>query len=227
MPNLLFTTYWDEPIEARRRDILLALDGNRDSFDKVFVLSQQAKVAPEQHRNCYWSSQLERQTFRKMLQLAADNAGLDDIAIIANSDIWIPSSTLAVINWHLQANEAYCLSRWDILPKGITLFDRADSQDTWVFRGPPRVDIDAGFPFGFPGVDNRFAAELQIAGYRVLNPSRDVKTYHIHPTPHRNGNKPENRVGLPYLFVKPAKLGDEPEYSVPTKISKRAGHFQR
>ena len=223
----LFTTYWPEPNAVRRCDLVCALAANCHAFQAVWVLSQDEERAPIEAANCHWYPQTARQTFADLLWLARRMSHDGDVVVVANSDIWIPADELARIDRHLADGEVYCLSRWDLLARGVTLFDRRDSQDTWIFRGPPRSGIGGLYPFGYPGVDNRLAHELDAAGYRVLNPARDVRTYHVHPTPHRNDNKPENRVPLPYLLVEPHRLDESPVYHRPTTISRNAGHFQR
>ena len=59
------------------------------------------------------------------------------------------------------------LSRWDtadtIKPK---LYNRNDSQDVWVFKGPVKPELKANFPLGVPRCDNKLHFELQEAGYR-------------------------------------------------------------
>jgi hypothetical protein len=146
----------------------------------------------------------------------------DDITVIANSDIIIPLGSLTMIESSLGNNQVYCLSRWDISAEGIKLFDHADSQDSWVFRGPVRLGVSADYCFGMPGCDNRFAHELAAADYELLNPSRDIITYHFHLCRQRPNNIAANRVPGPYMFIDPAHLGETPKYIKRARVSTRA-----
>lgn len=233
MSYRLFTTYYDEKNAARRAELDLSLTLNLAAFDHVCVLSENVD-RPRDFPGAWFAGE-HRQTYADLLALAAgtrgDTSGVTDahaLNVIANCDIILPRCELAKMDAHLQPGDAYCLTRWDLTAAGgIRLFDAVYSQDVWAFRGPPREKIGGTFPLGHPGCDNRFAHELDAAGYRVLNPSKDIRTYHLHLSGHRTSNKPENRVPLPYLFVKPAALGDEPSYCRPKKASKRPSQFQQ
>jgi hypothetical protein len=81
------------------------------------------------------------------------------------------------------------LSRWEIqnLEKNIsTHFDRDDSQDTWIFLGSVNNINLADFTLGVCGCDNKIAYLLGENGYYVINPSKTLKTYHLHLTNVRN-----------------------------------------
>jgi len=226
MRTLFFTTYYDEPNRDRAAELDLCLHLNSDAFDLTYVISEVQNYREPKPFGIYGKRRPGRQTFANLLA-EVDCACGDDIVVIANCDIIIPDSSLQMMAGNLKPGEVYCLTRWDIMGSGIRLYDSASSQDAWVFRGPPKQNIGGEYFFGHPGVDNRFAAELNDAGYRVLNPSRDIRTYHLHLTGHRPNNKPENRVPLPYLFVAPHRLGEEPIYKRPTRASRRASAFQK
>ncbi len=222
----LFTTYYEDSDEVRQRDLDLALGSNCDSFNAVYVLSQAGRRPEAAGPNCEWIVREDQQKLSQLLDLACANTNDGDVAVIANSDILVPGWTLRKINSSLQPNEVFALSRWDILSSGIHLYERRDSQDAWAFRGPPKPSIGGDY-VAAPGIDNHFAAELSAAGYTVLNPARDVVTYHVHMLPKRNCNDPKSRIPLPYLFVSPSRLGESPQYHKPTRASKQASSFQR
>jgi hypothetical protein len=115
--------------------------------------------------------------------------GEDNINIISNLDIIIPSETLKLVGNYINNNTCLALSRWDIqdLDKNISsLFDRADSQDTWIFLGSVKNIGMADFTLGKAGCDNKIAYLLSENGYYVINPSKTLKTYHLHLTNVRN-----------------------------------------
>lgn len=137
----------------------------------------------------------------------------DDINILCNSDIFFSKETIEQLQFFYQQesnqNKCLALSRWDFSPdKEPVLFERADSQDTWVFFGSPKVKTSIEFFMGYAGCDNRLAYEIQQAGYEVLNPCKTIKTYHYHESNHRtwidkDGNRLKETVPPPYLLVNP------------------------
>lgn len=225
MATRLFTTLYDELDDKRRAELHEAIRLNLGDFDRVTVVAEDMDCG--RGFPGIWVNWTRRQKFADLLNLASA-ADSDDVVIIANTDMVIQSTWLRIIGENLAPYEAYALTRWDVDREcNKKLFDRVYSQDVWAFRGPPKQDIGGDYYFGVPGVDNRFAHELDAAGYKVLNPSKTIRTYHLHLSGIRNGNKPENRVPGPYLFVKPHALGEEPEYVRPQSISKRASQYQR
>lgn len=223
MASRLFTTAYHEPHDKRRAELKSCLRLNLQAFDEVIVLAQNL-ARPEWFKG-RWFEGTRRQHYSDLLAMASGTQP-DDVVVLANSDIEIPHATLARLDAVLAADEVFALSRWDVDRYGNRrLFDLACSQDVWAFRGPPREHIGGRYPFGVPGVDNRFAHELQAAGYDVLNPARDIQTLHHHLSGHRPHNLAQNRVPGPYLFVRPHRLGEMPEYARPAKVSRRASQF--
>jgi hypothetical protein len=220
----LFTTYYRTANPGRQGELDFALEANIGAFHSVYVYAEKCE-RPDWFTG-YWLNN-DRKKFADLLAAATANSKPGDVVAIANSDIVFTRPTLGHIEDVLHADEVYCLSRWDFVPgKGCTLFDRADSQDAWIFRGPPKPNIGGDFYFGMPGSDNKIAHELDAAGYTVLNPSRDIRVHHPHVSGERTSNKPEWRVPLPYLLVAPSMVDGPPRYERPKKLSKRAGSFQ-
>lgn len=134
----------------------------------------------------------------------------NDINIIANADIYFDELNIFLIENSINENECYALSRWDeIGPNKYKLFDRPDTADTWIFKGPVKFVQDCDFTLGVPGCDNAIAHKLEQAGYNVLNPSRDIKTYHLHFSGVRNYNAKIDRVPPPYKLIHPHYLSKE------------------
>lgn len=126
----------------------------------------------------------------------------DDINIICNSDIFLDDTIQLVKN--IKKKEFYALSRYDWNNNSSSFFDMANSQDTWIFRG--KVDnVSANFQLGKLGCDNRIAHEFKMAGYTVTNPSKSIKTYHVHNSNIRRYTEKE-RINGTYLFIKPTSL---------------------
>lgn len=225
----LFTTHYRETHHERAAELIGALSLNGVLFDEVVVLAENCP-RPAGFRG-RWFECRHRQTYADLLALAADQSP-EDITVLANTDIAFglnesDQTTLDAFREHLQPGDAWCLTRWDVLSHNRRrLFDAVYSQDVWAFLGAPREGIGGEYFLGVPGCDNRFAHELDAAGYRVLNPSRSVKTYHHHQSGYRTSNTGENRLPLPYLYVSPHALGERPRTKRPTRIRMRPSQFR-
>ena len=185
----LYTCYYLDDSEERQKEIDFCLDQNSKVFDKVFI----------------FKDDLKRPTFNDFFNKIEEKN--DSINIISNSDIYFIKSEIEKMYSYLDDDVCLALTRWDILkneePK---LFDRMDSQDTWVFKGKVKIRLAEDFPMGIPGCDNRLAHELE-KKYNVLNPSRNIKTYHLHLSNKRNyyesDGSVKNRISPPYKFLEP------------------------
>jgi hypothetical protein len=149
----------------------------------------------------------------------------DNINIISNLDVIIPHESLSqienadihkvVLNYFPNISTCLALSRWDVANKsedfknGAVLFDRADSQDTWIFKGGVNQVLGADFTMGIAGCDNSIAHLLEQHGYNVINPSRTIKTYHLHLTNIRNytdiSGHAIQRIQPPYKLINPTE----------------------
>jgi hypothetical protein len=123
-------------------------------------------------------------------------------SIIANSDIYFKESLKYAVD--IKPNECYALSRYDILPDGKKFFKRKDSQDAWIFAGQIKENVYSDFQLGILGCDNRIAYELHQAGYKVTNPSKTIKGYHVHSK--HIGHDKSLRIPKPYLHIPPCML---------------------
>jgi hypothetical protein len=160
-----------------------------------------------------------RPTYRELFRLANKNIQDNDITIIANADIYFEEHDVALINYFLQPGTCYALSRWNKLPDGsLQLFDRADSQDSWIFKGPIKEIPDCDFTMGRPGCDNAICQRIEAAGYAVQNPSRDIKSIHVHLTDVRNYNASQT-VEQPYKLIAPHNLPSLPVVNWVTEIA--------
>lgn len=130
----------------------------------------------------------------------------DDINVISNADIYF-DETVQLFE-KLDYDTFFALSRWDIVEDGSAVhFNRPDSQDVWAWRGKSKP-IYNDFNIGVPGCDNRLAHEINKAGYKIKNPSFQIKTYHLHLTNLRNYNVKTRREAIPgpYFTVYPENI---------------------
>jgi len=145
-----------------------------------------------------------------------------DYSIIANSDIYF-DDTIKWIDKVDLTGTMLALSRYDMKGGKPVLFAYAHSQDTWIFKG--RIDLKGlNYQMGKPGCDNRLAYDAMLQGYKVLNPAKDIRTYHLHESNVRNYNESDRLIGgyqpvyissimdagklRRLLIVQPGKVGD-------------------
>jgi hypothetical protein len=65
---------------------------------------------------------------------------------------------------------------------------------------------------GKPGCDNAIAQRIEAAGYALYNPSRDIKSIHLHNTAVRNYDAADRSqaIDLPYKYIQPCTLESVP-----------------
>lgn len=157
-----------------------------------------------------------RLTYKHVMQAAAC---VNTIYMIVNSDIVVPETAAAQIrNLLFRAGPAIsvCLTRYESclakmagVSEDITATLREftaktcgnDSQDLWAFRGGQHIQKLQGvnIPLGVPGCDNRIAWVLD-QKTRTMNPSRSIRTYHVHDSGFRTYTQ-KSRVPKPYKLV--------------------------
>lgn len=206
----LFTTLYPEKNPRRRGEYEECLAKNLTCpvIDEVRILAEGGAMenlpaAPNLFSRPIRSRPLYADFFGWIHEVAAPH----DISIIANSDIFFDES-LAVASKVLRSGQCHALSRWDVLGDGaLRLFDRNDSQDVWIFRGPVRAALRAAFPLGVPRCDNRLLHDLRRAGYEVLNPAFAVRACHLHAeTRSEYPDSGKDFVSPPYAYLWPHNL---------------------
>jgi len=211
----LFTTYYEDEKRQRELDLVLSLNEGSDSIDCVYLLDESGRLAQAKQIS-------GRPTFQQIFDYVNEVTKVDDINIVANSDIFFDEEGIEIAKLLLEPNDCWALTRWDIIPERriseqrsdiwsttyipehAEFMNRRDSQDTWVFRGKVKPG-NYDFQIGMPGCDNRMAYELQQAGYNISNPSLTIKTFHLHKGEERSWHgKPQ--VPQPYLLINPTEI---------------------
>lgn len=195
MTNLYISLY-DEPNPERFAELMICLNINikNKNIDRIIIFAETSlaldfeKVQVIKLQN--------RVKFNNIFMFVNIISGADDINIIANSDIYF--TDFPKLPEH---HECFALTRYDILQGISTFFNRRDSQDVWIMRGPIK-QIDAPFFLGQGGCDNSLAFLLRQAGYNVSNPSLTIRTYHLHETQKRNWHL-QPLIPEPYLLLDP------------------------
>lgn len=164
----LYQSWFDSPVRPQEFERCRAK--NLELFDRVIYLK-------------WWPTYSE--FFREMM------AHPEDINIVANLDIYFDKETFHLLK-NIRPDVVYCLTRWDEQPDGELLtfskrrggHDGSWSQDAWVFKGFPTTKdgflLEADFKIGSRGCDNHIAWVLAENGYKLHNPSQDIKIIHVH-----------------------------------------------
>lgn len=183
----LFYNYYEDKNPLRKPEIDLCFQKNlMNPHINVIIIESQTKLT---YNNF----------FERINQLAEPN----DISVICNSDIYL-DETIKLAH-HMLPNQIYALSRWDVIKTGEAIFsNRKDSQDTWIVKGTVK-NVSGDFTLGVRGCDNRIAWEFNKSGYKVSNPSKSIKTYHVHNSNIRNYSN-RDVVPEPYMIVEPGFL---------------------
>lgn len=205
----LFTSLYPERDPVRRTEIAECLQQNADCalIDQICLFVEGETSLPAQSPKISQRPVCTRPRYVDFFDWANAVAAADDISIVANSDIFF-NATLSPLFAVLDENRCAALSRWNVIQDGgAELFDRADSQDVWVFRGKIKRMV-SDFCVGIPRCDNRILHELQVAGYQVINPAFSIKTFHLH-----SGDRTEYpavingpHVAGPYAYLWPHNL---------------------
>ena len=178
----LYTTYYKEDNNYRKEELLTCLKKNilNKAISKIIVFNEGdsiAHIAPGKIEEVFID---KRPIYQDFINHINTNSSPSDIQIIANTDIYFDTNIEVLQHINLK-DTCLALSRWDttntIKPK---LYNRKDSQDVWIFKGPTKQRLKADFPLGVPRCDNRLMYQLQEVGYKVLNPAFSIKSFHVH-----------------------------------------------
>lgn len=210
----VFSSYYPEPNDNRRIEIQECLQKNlaNPAIDSVHLFLERIDSTVFKHDKLKTKKIDRRPTYNDFFEWAREiQPSTFDLTVFTNSDIYFDGS-LGALNHGLKENQSAALSRWDINSSGDpALFDRKDSQDVWIFKGPIRK-IQGGFCVGIPRCDNRILYELKKAGYEVINPAFSIRSYHLHEGV-REEYQDENLeqfVERPYAYLWPHNLWSLP-----------------
>lgn len=215
----LYTTYYNDKDSKRSSELDYCLYQNTQiEIDHITVfVEKEIKPHFEEFLLKQGNVKIIKQDTRTSFNQVFDEIRNDskyasnyDLFITCNTDIFLHQKA-QFVNYFTEKNDdskkiALALSRWDYDFGSEKHFDRADSQDTWVFNGVTDIKLPIQINYGIAGCDNRLAYELQQNGYEVLNPSKRIKTIHYHTSNVRNyivSGRVTERVDQPYLLIPP------------------------
>ncbi|WP_341899991.1 hypothetical protein [Synechococcus sp. UW140] len=169
------------------------------------------------HNDQFLYYNAKRMSFSMWIQMAIQMSRNDDICILLNSDIYLDAAFISQLHAiDLKTLDFLALSRYEIWPN-IELTDNPHlKQDLWAFRFVDshssyynelsrRVD----FNLGVPGCDNRMSGAAWELGFEILNPSKYLRSFHVHHDYSRNYTETDRVFGL-YYFPNATGLGESP-----------------
>lgn len=179
----LYQNYYVDPDETRNKELITCLNNNlaNANIDRIMLVYEPDKgEIPPEHPKIQAIKSDQRPTFNDFFRLFNLIAQPDDISILSNTDIYLPESAIPYIIQGMKPDICMALSRHDHRGDHIHLFNQPDSQDTWIIKGKPKTLELGQFWLGVNGSDNKLAYELDMAGYKVINPAKTIQTIHMH-----------------------------------------------
>jgi hypothetical protein len=183
----LYLQYFSHKDASRKKelDFCTKHNINNKNFDKVYVLLEKE----EDDFGWLHNERTEvininkRANYKTFVDFANERSEKGDIHILTNLDIFFDDSVKLLDQ--MKDKDFITLTRWDInaKTKQAKFFNVNCSQDTWIWKNEIDFDntnLDLTYNLGTPGCDNAICGEFHENGYRVLNPSLSVKTFHLH-----------------------------------------------
>ncbi|MEI8300522.1 MAG: hypothetical protein WCG10_02775 [Chlamydiota bacterium] len=190
---ILMTTLYNEQREDRYREFLTCLEKNNQNalIKKIIIIYEGCceDFFYKKLNEVFFLSDkifvqfiLARPQFSDFF-LMADQFYKNEKIIICNADIYF-DDTIAFLSRRYLRESFIALTRWDVSCDGkYELKDRhlrtTTSQDSWCFIAPIK-SFFSSIPIGVLGCDPSIAYYAFKAGLKVLNPSKAVRSYHVH-----------------------------------------------
>ena len=218
---VLVLEYYTPKNENRNNEYLFCIreNINRKLFNEINIFVENGSTLPDD----ITSSGLvkihngDRKNIQGLIDFCNESL-VGEICFIVNTDIFFDES-INLVNERNIEGRFLALTRWNIVAQNkANFFDNQNgisvfSQDTWIFKSPIAIK-DANFYMGKPGCDNKLAYLAKQAGLSVRNPSKGLKSYHLHLSNYRTytpGGK--ETVPPPYLgIVATNNINRDPEY---------------
>jgi hypothetical protein len=154
----------------------------------------------------------ERPTYDQIFEECNKTFTNGEIIILANNDIFFDKTLEHVKNFNKWDDCVMALTRWEFDGQKQSHYLNWDySQDVWIWKSPLNIEgIEADFPLGMQGCDNRIAYELG-KNYNVINPCKTIRCHHFHTTQYRTYRAGDlsQTVPEPHVRVKHIELGEK------------------
>jgi hypothetical protein len=226
---ILLTTLHHEKHPQRRDEFAACIEKNLQNplIEKVIIFFED--TAPNLQVFDKFSTTLKNATHPKLQIIdiksrpafsdLIDYANLnlpDQKILLANADIFYDSSLKKMTSSYL-TNTLVGLTRYDktaqgwLTYSGIYHLNGKKYQlcfDTWIFKTPFNAKIDPVFKMGQMGCE-KFMLQAYHAGYQVLNPCKDIISYHLHDSNVRNYINYDQYRGFPICYLPECKLAEK------------------
>jgi hypothetical protein len=176
--NLLLGYYTSA--DAQRNDeYAKCLNNNLENLaiHKIHLFVEDSSKPPKEHPKLRVIQAGRRVLFQDFF-LYATYACPGEVCVISNSDIYFDATLTLAEN--IPGKTLYCVSRYD---DGYLVGNGNVSQDSWIFKAP-LAPFKSDWELGRFGSDNRLVAEAKNVGIKVFNPSKSIRSYHVHAGAH-------------------------------------------
>ncbi len=206
----LFLSLYNEENETRLAELIFCIEKNILNIDiqRIFVLNEGLVHPVLSNEKIQLIEFKNRPKYSDFFTYLVD----DEINIIINSDIYFGNGLSRIKYLIPKERKVFVLTRFETTGK---LFNsKGNSHDCWIFYGKPLTLKLCDFTLGIPNCEQRLAAVLSDNDYYILNPSKFIKSYHVHSSNKRdyliNGQsysgvglliKPLGFIGTWFLFV--------------------------
>lgn len=194
MTILITTCYFDNHLGLASLDEFLAKNLHEPGITSVAAIvegiTEDAKLYIEfKYDNVIILAVNTRPSFSDLLKLARDQTGINELAIICNSDIWFKGSSDGIreIANILSHNQHYALTltrRDDIDHSKILsisgILPELSSSDAWIFYGKPRqLKLHKNVRLGAKDLEHHINTALIESGYYLMNACEYLAAIHL------------------------------------------------
>ena len=114
----------------------------------------------------------------------------NNVCMIINSDIYLQSCDLNILNKLNDTKTAYALTRYEYDMSCPLINNYTGSHDAYIFNSKflsqNIINQHTDFYQNFPGIETRIIKSLCNDGYTVYNPCKQIQIVHLHKTQLRN-----------------------------------------
>lgn len=178
----LYTTFYNEKNESRKKELISCIkkNVNNSHFDSIVIFNEGNSLKELCPEKIVEVQVAKRPTYDDFIGYINSHTSKETIHVIANTDIFFEKE-IAVLEYLNLEDTCFALARWDTTEsRKPLLFNHNDSQDAWIFKGEIQKGLKASYPLGVARCDNRFLYDLELAGYKILNPAFSIKAFHMH-----------------------------------------------
>lgn len=207
---VLHTPYYRASSLARQKEIDTCLAKNVECafIDEIVLFIDDDSLPPVNSSRISVVRLKERPRYSDWI-LQSKKLPAGTISLLANSDIYFDHSLAQLRVAISDDNTFLALSRYDPdSDVGLKLRDNPHwTQDTWGYQVSSRAMDDAlvralGIPLGVPRCDNKVAYLFAIRGWKIVNPSKFIRSVHVHDTNERGYDKKRDKTvigGVAYV----------------------------